>query len=104
MRVKDINFSDILFNEKSYKSYEDILIYAVSYKTFMGSKPLCISFSEIDEFIRICDGIRFFLLFASQPYDVVYNRIRYLIIKKVVLQILAIIWLESELIHRILYL
>ena len=70
----------------------------------MGSKPLCISFSEIDEFIRICDGIRFFLLFASQRYDVVYNRIRYLIIKKVVLQILAIIWLESELIHRILYL
>ena len=69
----------------------------------MGSKP-CISFSEIDEFIRICDGIRYFLLFASQRYDVVYNRIRYLIIKKVVLQILAIIWLESELIHRILYL
>ena len=103
MRVKDINFSDILFNEKSYKSYEDILIYAVSYKTFMGSKP-CISFSEIDEFIRICDGIRYFLLFASQRYDVVYNRIRYLIIKKVVLQILAIIWLESELIRRIPYL
>ena len=70
----------------------------------MGSKPLCISFSEIDEFIRICDGIRFFLLFASQRYDVVYNRIRYLIIKKVVLQILAIIWLESELIRRIPYL
>ena len=103
MRVKDINFSDILFNEKSYKSYEDILIYAVSYKTFMGSKP-CIRFSEIDEFIRICDRIRYFLLFASQRYDVVYNRIRYLIIKKVVLQILAIIWLESELIHRTLYL
>ena len=69
----------------------------------MGSKP-CIRFSEIDEFIRICDGIRYFLLFASQRYDVVYNRIRYLIIKKVVLQILAIIWLESELIHTILYL
>ena len=69
----------------------------------MGSKP-CISFSEIDEFIRICDGIRYFLLFASQRYDVVYNRIRYLIIKKVVLQILAIIWLESELIRRIPYL
>ena len=69
----------------------------------MGSKPR-ISFSEIDEFIRICDGIRYFLLFASQRYDVVYNRIRYLIIKKVVLQILAIIWLESELIRRIPYL
>ena len=36
MRVIDIDFSDILLNEKSY---ENIFIYDISYKTFMGAKP-----------------------------------------------------------------
>ena len=37
MRVVDIDFSDILLNEKSYES---ILVYDISYKTFMDAKPL----------------------------------------------------------------
>ena len=39
MRLEDINFN-ILLEEKSYKTYENILIYDISYKTFMGAKPL----------------------------------------------------------------
>ena len=37
MRVLDIDFSDVLLSEKSY---ENILIFDISYKTFMGAKPL----------------------------------------------------------------
>ena len=59
MRVEDINFNNILLDKKSYKTYKNILIYDISYKTFMGSKPLRIRFDEIDEFIKIYDGIRY---------------------------------------------
>ena len=37
MRVIDIDFKDILLDEKSY---ENILIHDILYKTFMGAKPL----------------------------------------------------------------
>ena len=57
MRVRDIDFSNILLDEKSYKTQENILIYGISCKTFMGSIPLWISFNKIDGFIKIYDGI-----------------------------------------------
>ena len=38
MRVIDIDFSDNLLDEKSYKTYENILIYDISFKTFTGAK------------------------------------------------------------------
>ena len=59
MRVRDIDFSNILLDEKSYKTQENILIYGISYRTFMGSIPLCISFDKIDGFIKIYDGIEY---------------------------------------------
>ena len=59
MRIEDINFNNILLDKKSYKTYKNILIYDILYKTFMGSKPLRIRFDEIDEFIKIYDGIRY---------------------------------------------
>ena len=40
MRATDIDFIDILLYEKLYKTYENILICGISYKSFMGSKPL----------------------------------------------------------------
>ena len=58
MGVVDIDF-DILLDKKSYKTYENILIYYVSYKTFMGAKPLHMRFDEIDGFIKIYNGIRY---------------------------------------------
>ena len=63
MRVRDIIFSDILLDEKLYKTFENILIYDISYKTFMGSISLRIRFNEIDGFIKVYDGIRYLVLF-----------------------------------------
>ena len=38
-----------------------------------------IRFYSIDEFIRIYDGTRYLALFGSEKYDVIYDRISYLI-------------------------
>ena len=37
MRVMDIDFDNILLDEKLYKTYKNILIYDISYKTFMDA-------------------------------------------------------------------
>ena len=64
MRVIDTDFSNILSNEKLNKTYKNILIYDISYKTFMGSNPLRIMFDEIDAFIKTYDEIRYLVLFC----------------------------------------
>ena len=51
-------------------------------KLFYGSKPLCIRFDEMDGFIRVCDGIRYLILFGPEKYDGIYDRIRCLISQK----------------------
>ena len=61
MSVIDINSRDNLLNEKK----ENILIYDISYKTFVGSISLHIRFHEIDWFIKIYDGIRYLVLFGD---------------------------------------
>ena len=56
MTVKDLDIRDILLDEKQYKKkYQNILIYDISYKNFMGSKPLRIRFDKTDGFIKIYD-------------------------------------------------
>ena len=35
------------------KSYENSLVYNISYKILIGAEPLCIRFDEIDGFIRL---------------------------------------------------
>ena len=62
MRVTDINSRDFLLDGKKN---ENISIYDISYKTFTGSIPWRIRFDEIDGFIRICDGIRYLVLFSN---------------------------------------
>ena len=54
------------------------MIYNISYETLVGPKPLRIRVDEIDGFIRIYYGIRYLILFGSDKYDAIYNRIRYL--------------------------
>ena len=44
MRAVDINFDNILLDENSYKTYKNIFMYDISYKTFMRAKRLRISF------------------------------------------------------------
>ena len=37
MTFRDIDFRDILLDEKSYNTYENILIYGISYTNFISS-------------------------------------------------------------------
>ena len=64
------------------KSYENILIYDISYKTLIGAKPLRIWFSKLDGFIKVYNGTRYLTLFGSEKYDAIYNRVRFLISQK----------------------
>ena len=43
---------------------------------------LSIRFDKIDGFIRVYDRTRYLILFGSQKYDYIYNRIRYLLFEK----------------------
>ena len=70
----------------------------------MRSKPLQIRFDEIDGFIKMCDGIRYLVLFNHLWYDKIYNRIRYLINKKSGIRDSINHKQKLELIHIILYL
>ena len=55
------------------------LIYSISYKTFIGEKPLSVSFDEIDGFIKIYDGIRYLVIFGPDKCNAIYDRLRYII-------------------------
>ena len=58
------------------------MIYDISYKTLIDSKPLRIRFFKVDGIVRIYDGTRYLTLFGSEKCEAIYNRIRYLISKK----------------------
>ena len=77
-KTEDFDF-DILIDAKSCKN---ILVYKILYKNLFDSKPLRIRFDDVDGFIKVCDGIRYLVLFGSERYDAIYNRIRYLISQK----------------------
>ena len=68
-KSEDFDF-DILIDAKSYKN---ILVYKILYKNL---------FDDVDGFIKVCDGIRYLVLFGCERYDAIYNRIRYLISQK----------------------
>ena len=51
----------------------------MSYKTLLGSKLLRVRFNKIDGFLRIYDGTRYLTLFATEKYDVIYDKIRHII-------------------------
>ena len=55
------------------------MIYNISYKTLIGSKPFCLRFDKIDGFIRIYEGTRYLTLFGSEKCYAIYDKIRYLI-------------------------
>ena len=82
MRVRDIDYIDTLLGEISYKTYENILICGISYKTFMDVKQLGIRFDKIEEFIIIYDGIRYLVLFVSERYNKIDDRVRHFISEK----------------------
>ena len=65
---------------------------------------MCIKFDKIDGFIMVLDGkIKHLVLFDYGLLDKICDKVKYLISKKVVLQIVLIIIFErSKLIHIIL--
>ena len=100
-----INFSNILLDKNLFKNlYKNISVYNNWYKIPTGPKP--IRFDKIDGFIKFVDGkIKYLILFGYWLFNKVGDKVKYLKIKKVVLQIVLIIILErSELIHMVLYL
>ena len=73
MRVIDIDFNNILLEEKTYKK---VLLYDISYKVFIGKNPLCIRFDKIVGFIKVYSGIRCLVLLE---YNEICDKIKCLI-------------------------
>ena len=90
IKIEDFNLDNILVWK-----YENILVYNISCKNLIA-KPLGIRFNKIDEFVRVYDEAWYFVLFGSETYDSIYNRIRYLINVKVVLHIFFLIVMQKS--------
>ena len=108
------HFDDIIKDRDSYlvdillveKLYEYISFFDIPCKTSTGPKPLRIKFDKTNGFIRVRgEEFRHFLLSDDGLFDKMFDKSKYLISEKVVLQLVLIIILEkSKLIHIILYL
>ena len=79
IKFVDFDFDNILLDEKSY---ENVLIYDILYKTLIGAKPLRIRFDKIDGFIRVHNMRSYLVIFSPEKYDAIYKRIRYLTLHK----------------------
>ena len=79
IKIEDFDFGNKLLDKKSY---ENILIFNISYKTVICAKPLRTRFNKVFCFIRVYNITRYFVLFGPKKYDAIYNRIRYLISPK----------------------
>ena len=79
MVARDISLDKNINILLDKKICENILIYDVSYKTVMGSKPLHIWFDGIDGFMKIYDGIRYLVLLGHNWFDEIFDSVKYLI-------------------------
>ena len=61
------------------KNQTKMTFYDISCKTLIGPRPFCIRFDKVDGFIKIYDGRRYLVLSGPEKYDVIYNRIIYLL-------------------------
>ena len=76
IKIANFDINNILIDEKPYRN---ILVYNISYKSLIDSKPLRIRFDKTDGFIRVYDGTRYLVFCKSEKDDYIYNRIRYFI-------------------------
>ena len=68
MGVGDFNFNNILLDENSYGG---ILVYDISYKTFMGAKGLRVRFHQVNGLLKFMIVVlhEFYLQhFLNKPY------------------------------------
>ena len=72
IKIEDFDFDNV-------KSYKNILVHDISYKTLIGAKPFDIRFDKRNEFIRVYNGARYLVLFGLEKYDPNFYRIRYII-------------------------
>ena len=63
IKFADFYLHNILIEEKSY---ENILVYNISYKTLFSSKPLRNRFDKVDEFTTVYDGNKYLVLFGGE--------------------------------------
>ena len=84
IKIGDFDFDNILINKKLIQKYFVLWYYI---QNLFSSKPLHIRFDEVDDIIRVYDGIRYLILFGSEKYDSIYNIIRHLRSQKMILQI-----------------
>ena len=100
IKLEDFSLDNILIDEKSH---ENIMIYDVSYKILIGSKPLRIRFDKMDRIIKTYDGATYLTLFGTEKYDAIYDIIRYLIsLKSSITYIFLTVLRKSKLIFMIL--
>ena len=68
----------------------DVVVVVVNIlsKTLIGAKPLCIRVSKIDGFTRVYNGTRYLVLCGPEKCDAIFNRIKYLYVKKVALHVM----------------
>ena len=78
-KIEDFHLGTFLIDEKSY---ENILVYNISNKGLIYSKPLRTRFDKIDGFVRVYDGTRYLVLFESEKYDFIYNRLFFIKYKR----------------------
>ena len=79
MRVEDIDFGNVLLDKKLF---ENILIYEVSYKTFIAAKPFRSWFDKVDRIIRIYGGTKYLYSFGPKVYNANHDGINYLTSEK----------------------
>ena len=53
------------------KSYENVLIYDILYKTLIRAKPLRVMLDKVDVFIRDYDGTEYIVLSGLEKYDAI---------------------------------
>ena len=75
-KIRDFDFNNILLDEKSY---ENTLIYGVSYKILIGAKPFRIKFDKVNGFIRDYCGIKYLALLGSEKNNVIFKTIKFLV-------------------------
>ena len=63
IKIEDFDGNNILLDKKSYKN---ILVYIILYKTLIGGKTMEIRFKKIDGFIKVYDGTRYLVLFGPE--------------------------------------
>ena len=101
IEIEDFDFENILLDELPC---ENILIYDISHKAFIGAKPLRISLDRVNILSEIYQSLtEYLVLFGSEKYDANYKRSRYLISQKVESRTFsAIIMHKLQLIHVII--